>query len=163
LLDRGAPLRGADERAGRSPPLAGPGRGRDARQRPHVRRHGRPDGGGGTSGAGPHADHRHPLPPRRPHRRPRPPSARAGRAGGRAPRREAARWLEIASLADRADALPSEQNLHQRKFLELARALAPGPRLILLDEVLSGLTPSETAAAIRLVREIRERGATVVF
>jgi branched-chain amino acid transport system permease protein len=77
--------------------------------------------------------------------------------------REAARWLEFTGLAERADALPAALNLHQRKFLELARALASRPRLVLLDEVLSGLTPSEMTAAVRLVREIRDRGATVVF
>jgi branched-chain amino acid transport system permease protein len=77
--------------------------------------------------------------------------------------REAARWLEFTGLAERAEALPAALNLHQRKFLELARALASEPRLVLLDEVLSGLTPSEIADAVRLVREIRDRGATVLF
>jgi branched-chain amino acid transport system permease protein len=77
--------------------------------------------------------------------------------------REAGRWLEFTGLADRADLLPAALNLHQRKFLELARALAAEPRLVLLDEVLSGLTPSEMADATRLVRDIRDRGATVVF
>jgi branched-chain amino acid transport system permease protein len=77
--------------------------------------------------------------------------------------REAGRWLEFTGLADRAHLLPGTLNLHQRKFLELARALASEPRLVLLDEVLSGLTPSEMADATRLVREIRDRGATVVF
>jgi branched-chain amino acid transport system permease protein len=77
--------------------------------------------------------------------------------------REAARWLDFTGLAGRADVLPAALNLHQRKFLELARALASEPRLVLLDEVLSGLTPAEMADATRLVREIRERGATVVF
>jgi branched-chain amino acid transport system permease protein len=87
-----------------------------------------------------------------------------GRARGRrAAEREADRWLEFAGLADRADLLPAALNLHQRKFLELARALASEPRLVLLDEVLSGLTPSEMADATRLVRDIRERGTTVVF
>jgi len=81
----------------------------------------------------------------------------------RAAEREAGRWLEFTGLADRAHMLPAALNLHQRKFLELARALASEPRLVLLDEVLSGLTPSEIADATRLVREIRERGATVVF
>ena len=78
-------------------------------------------------------------------------------------RLEADRWLEFAGLADRAELLPATLNLHQRKFLELARALASEPRLVMLDEVLSGLTPSEIAGATRLVREIRDRGATVVF
>ncbi len=77
--------------------------------------------------------------------------------------READRWLEFAGLADRAELLPATLNLHQRKFLELARALASEPRLVMLDEVLSGLTPSEMADATRLVRDIRDRGATVVF
>jgi branched-chain amino acid transport system permease protein len=92
----------------------------------------------------------------------------AGMFGGRVrdrgvAEREADRWLEFAGLADRADVLPAALNLHQRKFLELARALASEPRLLLLDEVLSGLTPSEMGDAIRLVRDIRERGTTVVF
>src|SRR5262245_11661306 len=77
--------------------------------------------------------------------------------------RDASRWLEFTGLAGRADALPAALNLHQRKFLELARALASEPRLVLLDEVLSGLTPSEMADAAALVREIRDRGATVLF
>ncbi len=81
----------------------------------------------------------------------------------RAAEREAGRWLEFAGLADRAHLLPSALNLHQRKFLELARALASEPRLVMLDEVLSGLTPSEMAGATRLVRDIRDRGTTVVF
>ncbi|MGH7319783.1 MAG: ABC transporter permease subunit [Candidatus Rokuibacteriota bacterium] len=81
----------------------------------------------------------------------------------RAAEREAGRWLEFTGLADRAHLLPAALNLHQRKFLELARALASEPRLVLLDEVLSGLTPSEMTDATRLVRDIRDRGATVVF
>jgi branched-chain amino acid transport system permease protein len=81
----------------------------------------------------------------------------------RAAEQEAGRWLEFTGLADRADLLPAALNLHQRKFLELARALASEPRLVLLDEVLSGLTPGEMADATRLVRSIRDRGATVVF
>jgi branched-chain amino acid transport system permease protein len=92
----------------------------------------------------------------------------AGMFGGRArdrraAEREAGRWLAFAGLADRADLLPAALNLHQRKFLELARALASGPRLVLLDEVLSGLTPAEMSGAARLVRDIRDRGTTVVF
>jgi branched-chain amino acid transport system permease protein len=80
-----------------------------------------------------------------------------------AARREAMTWLAFAGLADKAHARPDELNLHQRKFLELARALASRPRLLLLDEVLCGLTPSEIDDAVALVRRIRDQGATVVF
>ena len=76
---------------------------------------------------------------------------------------EAWKWLEFTGLQDKANALPDDLNLHQRKFLELTRALASRPRLVLLDEVLSGLTPGEINEAIELIRKIRERGATIVF
>lgn len=76
---------------------------------------------------------------------------------------EAWKWLAFTGLQDKADALPDDLNLHQRKFLELTRALASRPRLVLLDEVLSGLTPGEINEAIALIRKIRDRGATIVF
>jgi branched-chain amino acid transport system permease protein len=78
-------------------------------------------------------------------------------------RRDAAYWLDFVGLRDRSSALPRQLNLHQRKFLELARALAPRPKLVLLDEVLAGLTAAEIEHAIALVREIREQGTTVLF
>jgi branched-chain amino acid transport system permease protein len=80
-----------------------------------------------------------------------------------AARAEAMSWLSFAGLQDRAFSRPDELNLHQRKFLELARALASRPRLVLLDEVLCGLTPSEIDDAVALVRRIRDQGSTVVF
>ena len=77
--------------------------------------------------------------------------------------REAHTWLEFTGLSAKAAELPDGLNLHQRKFLELARALASRPKLLLLDEVLSGLTPSEIDDAIRTIRTIRDQGATIVF
>ena len=59
--------------------------------------------------------------------------------------------------------LPVGLNLHERKFLELARALAARPKLLLLDEVLSGLNPAEIDNAIRLVHAIRAQGSTIIF
>ena len=76
---------------------------------------------------------------------------------------EALGWLEFTGLGRRAGALPHELNLHERKFLELARALAARPRVILLDEVLSGLNPAEITSAIRLIRQIHERGVAILF
>jgi branched-chain amino acid transport system permease protein len=78
-------------------------------------------------------------------------------------RTEARTWLDVAGLGRRAETLPGELNLHERKFLELARALAARPRAILLDEVLSGLDPAEMVSAVSLIREIRGRGTTILF
>jgi len=80
-----------------------------------------------------------------------------------AARKQATSWLEFTGLHEKATARPDELNLHQRKFLELARALASRPRLVLLDEVLCGLTPSEIDSAVALIRRIRDRGSTIVF
>ena len=76
---------------------------------------------------------------------------------------EARHWIGFTGLAGKEDVLPAGLNLHERKFLELARALAAKPKLLLLDEVLSGLNPAEIDNAIRLVRAIRAQGATIVF
>ena len=75
----------------------------------------------------------------------------------------ALRWLHFVGLGERAADLPLELNLHQRKFLELARALASGARLILLDEILAGLTPVEITSAIAMIKRIRAAGATIIF
>ena len=71
--------------------------------------------------------------------------------------------LDFVGLLDRAADLPATLNLHQRKFLELARALAIRPRVVLLDEVLAGLTPVEIDSAIAMVRSIRDAGTTILF
>ena len=75
----------------------------------------------------------------------------------------AARWLRFTGLDSRSGALPGDLNLHQTKFLELARALSAGPRLLLLDEVLSGLTPAEIDEAVDLILRIRRQGTTIVL
>ncbi|HKU97878.1 MAG TPA: branched-chain amino acid ABC transporter ATP-binding protein/permease, partial [Vineibacter sp.] len=76
---------------------------------------------------------------------------------------EARRWLDFTGLRVKENVLPADLNLHERKFLELARALSAGPQLLLLDEVLSGLNPAEIDRAIGLIRQIRARGTSIVF
>jgi branched-chain amino acid transport system permease protein len=78
-------------------------------------------------------------------------------------RAEAQHWLEFAGLGARAETLPGGLNLHERKFLELARALAAHPSLLMLDEVLAGLTPTEIENAVTLIRRIRDAGTTILF
>ena len=78
-------------------------------------------------------------------------------------RGQARQWLDFCHLAARADSRPHDLNLHQRKFLELARALAARPSLVMLDEVLCGLTPVEIREAVVMIRRIRDQGSTVVF
>jgi len=71
--------------------------------------------------------------------------------------------LTQVGLEHKADSLPSDLNLHQRKFLEFARALAAKPKLLMLDEVLSGLTPSEIQSSVELIQKIRSQGTTILF
>jgi branched-chain amino acid transport system permease protein len=78
-------------------------------------------------------------------------------------REAAGQWLEFTDLEEVGD-LPIDQlTLHQLKFLELARALATEPQLLLLDEVLAGLNPTEVEESIRMIRRIHDRGITLVI
>ena len=76
---------------------------------------------------------------------------------------EALKWMRFTGLDKKGDFYPEEINLHERKFLELARALAARPQVLLLDEVLSGLTPAEINAAVQTIRRIRDQGTSIVF
>jgi branched-chain amino acid transport system permease protein len=78
-------------------------------------------------------------------------------------RRGAEEHLDFVGLTPQADALPRELNLHQRQLLELARALATRPTLLLLDEVLAGLNPAEVDIALGILGRIRESGATILM
>jgi branched-chain amino acid transport system ATP-binding protein len=78
-------------------------------------------------------------------------------------RRRAVEVLEFAGLADRAAQLPGLLTLAGRKRLELARALATAPLVLLLDEVIAGVNPTEALALAALVRRIRDERATSII
>jgi branched-chain amino acid transport system ATP-binding protein len=71
--------------------------------------------------------------------------------------------LERLGLAGRAADLASQLTLMDQKRLELAKALATGPRLLLLDEPMGGLNPSEVDVASALVQEIRRGGVAIIL
>jgi branched-chain amino acid transport system ATP-binding protein len=71
--------------------------------------------------------------------------------------------LEFTGLAGRGRKLASELTIADRKRLELARALATRPEILMLDEVMTGLTHSECDTALELVRRIRDQGVTVLL
>ena len=76
--------------------------------------------------------------------------------------RRARETLEFVGLADRADKPASSLTTAGRKRLELARALATGPKLLLLDEVMAGLTPTESRGIVELLHKIRDTGVTLL-
>ena len=71
--------------------------------------------------------------------------------------------MEFLGLAGRADQLAGSLNVAEKKRLEMARALASRPYLLLLDEVLAGLNPTEISRMVETVREIRQQGVTIIM
>jgi branched-chain amino acid transport system permease protein len=78
-------------------------------------------------------------------------------------RTTAQEFLEIVGLAARANAYPAQINLHERQLLEMARATATNPQVLLLDEALAGLNPAEIDNAVEVVRRIHAAGVTIVI
>jgi branched-chain amino acid transport system ATP-binding protein len=78
-------------------------------------------------------------------------------------RDKAGELLASVGLAGRAVHPANTLTVMDRKRLELARALATAPKLLLLDEFMAGLTPAETAAAINLLRQLQRSGLTIVL
>ncbi len=88
----------------------------------------------------------------------------AGQRIGSDARRQAFGLLTFVGLSDRAVHFPGQLTLAGRKLLELARALATRPRVLLLDEVIAGLNPAEAQRLTTLVRQIRdERGLSIIM
>ena len=87
--------------------------------------------------------------------------ARTGSAREAAAR--ARRVLEEVGLEPKAEVPAGELTLPERKRLELARALATTPALLLLDEVMAGLTPTETDRIVELLRTINARGISILL
>jgi branched-chain amino acid transport system ATP-binding protein len=86
------------------------------------------------------------------------------RPGAGHARDRAVEVLEFAGLAGRMTQYPATLTLAGRKRLELARALSTGPRVLLLDEVVAGVNPTEAMAFAALIRRVRdERGVSVVM
>jgi len=88
-----------------------------------------------------------------------------GRSGLRGARADAEvqRILEFTELAPHEHIAAKSLTLARRKRLEVARALATRPDVLLLDEVAAGLNPTESARMVELIRRIRDAGVTIVM
>ncbi|WP_345900447.1 ABC transporter ATP-binding protein [Martelella sp. UBA3392] len=74
-----------------------------------------------------------------------------------------AQVLSDCELLNKANVLAGSLPLLDRKRLELARALASGPKLLLLDEIAGGLTDEESKELVALIAQIRDRGVTIIW
>jgi branched-chain amino acid transport system ATP-binding protein len=81
--------------------------------------------------------------------------------GRRATERDVVDVLQLTGLLAKANIPAKNLTLVGRKQLEIARALATGPKVLLLDEAISGLNPTETEGMMELIRKIRDRGITI--
>ncbi len=71
--------------------------------------------------------------------------------------------LEFVGLQEKWEVLAGKLNVPEKKRLEMARALASDPHLILLDEVLAGLNPMEVSSMLEVIKAIREKGITILM
>jgi ABC-type branched-subunit amino acid transport system ATPase component len=78
-------------------------------------------------------------------------------------RDEAMRLLAFVGLKDRAAVLAGSLSYGEQRMLEIARALATGPRLLMIDEPAAGLNASEVEALLAQIVELRRRGITIVM
>lgn len=78
-------------------------------------------------------------------------------------RRKAEAVLERLGMLDKRDQLAAQLTLPERKRLEVARALATEPKLLLLDEVMAGLRPTETDQMVAIFRELNRQGVTILL
>ena len=77
--------------------------------------------------------------------------------------RQAEEILLLAGLADKHHVLASQLTLVERKRLELARVLSTQPSIVLLDEVVAGLNPTEALEMVELIKKIRAEGMTILM
>jgi branched-chain amino acid transport system ATP-binding protein len=76
---------------------------------------------------------------------------------------KAVRIIDFVGLGEKAEMMATGLTLPHRKRLELARALATQPKILLLDEVMAGLTPTETDELINLLRNVNGQGITILL
>ncbi len=89
---------------------------------------------------------------------------RAGKVTMAEAREIAHKSLELVGLTEKEEEFASKLTLHEKKMLELARALSAEPELLLLDEVLAGLNPKEIEESLKIIRKAKEeRGLSIIM